>query len=1533
MIALEQAHSDNLRAGLLKLDHSGPTGFEGLVAVLLTNLLGQPFRLARAGSQRGRDGDSAFDAGETYFEAKRYENAVPPNEVKSKLIDLMNDDTGQLDLWVLGATTEIGAQTARDVRAAGSKIGISVVILDWSNTSFGSLITAIAATAERAKEFISENLKTEDQHLAGPASTAIDYFASHSELDQLRTALLSELSSGTSGLQHVKRQNEDWMRRRMGSKRLARAAFGQQLAPLADAGTLSFARADEVILRDAFAGPPRDELFIVAGREGVGKSWLVARAWLQSNPRPLLVICQAAELLANGGDFDRFLVEKLIAQTGEQPAEDVVKRWQRRVRGWRENSQPGHVRLAFVIDGLNETGAAEWGALIDQAAHVLSEIGGTLIVTTRTDHWRDVSSAVLTPARMIELDAWSQDEVSSILRSRSIEIAGLDSDLLRSLRNPRILGIAIDLLEANEIQLMGELSVGRLMFEHARKAASNGAALLSPPQFAVLLAKLGRTYLDRRQSQQTDDLLLFDANADRDLASVASSQFFIAAPGNSDLYAIRPDGLILSLALWLNETLERERRNSRKPIDELDRIIEPISALDETGSTVMLAAQVACLDSRTHRDVQSALVERFTGLQNVPQNAEQVFSALARSAPEAFLAAAEHAYTAPVNPRNVDWLINALIVQRQDAKVWSSISKWAQRWLQIYSLAPERMMFRSTNRDTPAEVGKERTRRTSEMAARLRSMTECEKTFVADRLVEFDRYEYDRLHHATFLLLAGKPLTEFAPSFVAWCVADSLAPSIHAADKQFLQLIRFNLVDWKETREALLAGIADFTSDATSNVGKWARVECLRATGDIQDAADAEELAEWLTRDRGNFPGWSLLEKYCPVDPCDPASVKPKEIDETAEQYRAINPGKLACDMGQGVEDRFFNMARAGVTRFRGEVALGTHRALADHVLTRQDFERRQGMVALLEHSSALNRKQAGVLLSYGQSSSASVKGERQERDAWITAQYSLLAAISHLTPDEQLETMVAVRTDTIFLDVVDAMRPASPAKVDEVLDRVLKGGDPIAQSNVLAALQHTRPRLSVRAKQIITQLIGSPETVARAQAMKIAANEKDSELLRAVVDSGWDARACKNKFEQWYGSSAILEAACAGLLTVDMALDRIAFAQYGFAAEKMGLHGSAEVASRVTAALMRAIGAKITAQPPDIAISATSFTGAKPPMVSLHARQSDKRQKGVEEQFDDLKETFDDRQKRIGNAFDRFSAELDAAGANLILADMTLEGIEALVEAAPSDAQDWLAALVGAPDHVVRHHHHFASELSVVFTRRGSELAMNFLPRLMELKPTVRMVHGLAEIPAIATLLWKNADNEIIRSICKKRLRACNTDSDLAAEVLAAFASGQQATVTHVIEELLSTGQPVNVCRALMISGYADVNPHSEQVLARFSSTFGYVGMAARAAREAYNRNVWAREWYRQMSIASTPASFWQASVLFTKIVDGRLSVWESGERAPSEVFLSFFPTVKRELKSRIEKWESKRAKLLFGEEIPDEMFLKTPAAGIYSA
>jgi hypothetical protein len=67
----------------------------------------------------------------------------------------------------------------------------------------------------------------------------------------------------------------------------------------------------------------------------------------------------------------------------------------------------------------------------------------------------------------------------------------LTDEVFETLKNPRILSIAVNLIDARDIERIEQLSVGRLLFEHLRTSNLTGTTNLSPPEFAKALKELG----------------------------------------------------------------------------------------------------------------------------------------------------------------------------------------------------------------------------------------------------------------------------------------------------------------------------------------------------------------------------------------------------------------------------------------------------------------------------------------------------------------------------------------------------------------------------------------------------------------------------------------------------------------------------------------------------------------------------------------------------------------------------------------------------------------------------------------------------------------------------------------------------------------------------------------------------------------------------------------------------------------------------------------------------------------------------------
>src|SRR5450759_2263678 len=113
---------EDLRQNIRMLNPDGDKGFEGLMAAVLSDLTKCNFALACAGSQHGRDGQSALDGGTIVFEAKRYDDKLPKDKVYTKILEIAADKTSTTELYILGATCPIPAQYVTTLKARAERL-------------------------------------------------------------------------------------------------------------------------------------------------------------------------------------------------------------------------------------------------------------------------------------------------------------------------------------------------------------------------------------------------------------------------------------------------------------------------------------------------------------------------------------------------------------------------------------------------------------------------------------------------------------------------------------------------------------------------------------------------------------------------------------------------------------------------------------------------------------------------------------------------------------------------------------------------------------------------------------------------------------------------------------------------------------------------------------------------------------------------------------------------------------------------------------------------------------------------------------------------------------------------------------------------------------------------------------------------------------------------------------------------------------------------------------------------------------------
>ena len=1523
-----------LKEALLALNPTGHAGFEGLIAELLNEITKQDFRLAASGLQLGLDGETIAGRDHISFEGKLYREAINKNEVLSKITSIIGSPSPP-DLWILGATIEAKTQLLDQIQSAAGKNGIAILILDWPAASRIPPLAAICAMAlERACDFFAHHLT--DPTLISNAMAAMKVIASDEAFEAASDAIKSQLNPASLGIPLSIKRNAAWLRETFGNSAKARMALGQRLAPFAKWPLPTQSRAAIVsILQGHLDAAPEGQIIALLGGEGVGKSWLAAQAWQASSAPPLTLIVPAADLNPESQtDFDDFLISKLIEQTQDRASDYTRTRWANRFNRWRVLPKPSAPRLVVCIDGLNQHSSFNWPRWLDGAASKLADLGGTIILTDRKVHFDGkIGNALTAELRRLEVPQWEPSELATMLADKGIEEATLQEDVLKSLRNPRVLGIAFELLERKSITSFDELSVGRLLFEHIRVSERDGSAPESAVEFSKRLADHAQEVLSRAEAQQRGDQLVFEIDGERRfelkpaLLAVTAERYFHPLPDDPTLYQITDQSLSLAIGLSIIQRLKAAKRAGDDLSDTLARLLEPISALDKTADAMFNAAVVANVDDTCPPEIGAALQVSYVQLQNVGDETRAPFEAALRLRPEATMQAIALAVTAPGHVPRADWLIDAARSARSDSAGWAAISDHIKSWLSLYTLSPAMQVY-SRRTDDPAKYESELMAGGERIETMLASLTDAERAFMAEHMRRDDNVNPAEFANIAFKILSGMPLADFGQSFVAWALSDAANGGLHGADDAFYALIRFNRSDWSATRDAILSQAAFLSGQSASKTGKWALVTLLRALATEDDAEREDALVGELTADRERFGPWRLVENYCATDPCDPASSEPSNIDQLAERFLALKVSDLSSHEGVTEHDHFFDDALPGLARFRPEAGLDTVRRLADDTARRTGRPLFLSLVELVPHSSALTASNIGTLTSVARTH-AVPRQKDDPNEPWISSQYALNLAFPHISGDEQLAELRRLPPgNVVLLKLLETMKLASPEAVELALEEALNGHVEQKLALIVFARQQQQ-NLSQRSREIIGVLATDSDGGVRGEAVGLIASLNDKSLLEPIAASGWSATPPddkENAFTTWHRSVALIRAAMQGLVSVSDAITRITPQTFSVAAYELGAEAGPDIAERLTVACERALGAKLGDRRPRAELEIPFRPSPYPPMFSLQD-EPEVRDNSIQAQLGRMSETpeeFHRRQERAFKAFQRFEAELTQHQARLIIEDVGTQAIEAAISSSPGWGLSVASMLLNAPEDRLYRIGNFGLRLALALSAKEPEVSAKLFERLTSSgDSSVNIVYGPAAVPLQAFCVWGGAANAEWDALRSARLDNAASDQELAVEVLAALHCDKAAFVEQYAKGLLDCPEPVAIARALMALGLSAPSTFADETIGRFEKVGGFLGRAAHEARYAYERNVWSQHWYQLMGEANSNEEYWRYSVLLRKIVDGRFAIWERPDRTGRAAAALFDGSLDADIKRRIKKWVSKREKNLLGSKAPASIFL----------
>ncbi|RLZ09568.1 hypothetical protein EAH57_06620 [Acinetobacter sp. 2JN-4] len=1374
------------------------------------------------------------------------------------------------------------------------------VVFTYHQDNSQQIAKAIIIHNENHNDFGAENLETLD----------FDYINTFFECHVFHRKKDVEQNE----LRLLLQKNQEWLLESFSNYQAAKHSFGQPLAP-------NDPNLPKLLPRAPLINTIHHNLFIedinfILGKEGVGKSWVTAQSWLFLEHKPLHIFLSAqdfSQLVTS--DLKDFLIKKIIEQTNDEENQVTFQKWKDVFKKWENDSGENNINLLVSIDGINQKPDVDWPLIINKISRLFKSKKVKILVTSRTTFFNEkVKRKIIDDYKIVTVMDWSEEERNEILLQKEINPTALTASVANSLLNPRLLNIAISLFDKQKIQKIAELDVNSILLEHIRQMESENYEEISYSEFLISLQTHAQKIINKLVKDEKDDLNYFKGN----LNAVAEGRFFEVIEDDLNSYRLRDEGLSFSLGLEIVLQLNRMKSNGKNLDDGLAKVIEPINALDKTSDIIISSLTILIFEPNYYsKEVLTALVSCFVSLQNTDESYLGYFSTIVERKISDFINILEELCLNGGNQPNFNWVEKSIICISYTSQSWLCIEVQIKKWLQYYSLSPEKKLSSFSKKDDKDRLNALEKNK-AEISEKLNKLSSVEKGLIS-QLTE-NTEDIETLVITAFHILAGKPLANFAPEFTKWSFGCSLNSSYSSPHKDFISLIRYNLVDWVNTRTQLLNEAKILNSSDNSSVAQWAYIRILYATGESSDAKFAEDLAKQLRTD-ASFGGWRRIEDYCSTDPCDPESLDPENIVKTNQMCKEIDVSQIWNDLNQTSESLLLHDIQTGLARFRPKELISKHRELITDILCRANYPLRCGIINIDQHNLLFTKEHVDRLLDfYKLNKDSEIFDGLTENDKNFVNQFSIMQILPFIKPIQQIEILMNFnKKDNVFINLIEIMESVTTEEFDQILDSELQEHQLL---NVLYYANTKEITLTEKYKLILKKYLVSDNPPIRTQVFRAISIYANIDLLNDFIKINWSGlKTDANNYELFYGSLLWLLCAKTNLVDEETAVAHINPNFYGNATEYISIIGLRKIALAIDSIFKVIINTNIDF--PDLEI--IENLSLKRNVTSLFS--IDRREDNVnfEQNLKLLSESGEDFEKRHENQnqqFDKYISYLKTKGADLILNGMLPEAFAHIANSAPELKNEWFITFSNLPSIHVPKFHNFILLLAYSYSDNDAQKAQLLWDKISNSDYFTNITIGQEKIPLKQMSIWgsKNRDLDLYRfELLDKAL----SDQQIYNHVFAAIVNNNENIIHDYVNHKINCIEPSQISRGILVAGCLDENSFSTDIFDKYKDYNGIIGEAYKSSLYMYERNIWSRYWFNQMLSAEDNLDFWKYMILFVKIVDLRFYKWKSSLSNNNLLFRKFYQSFRNDINNRCKKWQKERDKKLFGSEPPNPIYI----------
>ena len=210
---------------------------------------------------------------------------------------------------------------------------------------------------------------------------------------------------------------------------------------------------------------------------------------------------------AEQNDVQELLISALIEQTGDHASGTIKDKWGRILDRWRKHPAE-RLRLAVFIDGINQRPEKDWARIAEKFASELDQNRRPIDCDRADTVLPRPSSAASFPSfvKRWKFRNGPNRNATGFSGDRGIIATNLQPKVAASLLNPRLLGIALELLEGNDLAGLEEVSVNHLLFEHIRSSDRNASVQQPFEEFVADFGGMPIEVISRVRSSHRDDL-------------------------------------------------------------------------------------------------------------------------------------------------------------------------------------------------------------------------------------------------------------------------------------------------------------------------------------------------------------------------------------------------------------------------------------------------------------------------------------------------------------------------------------------------------------------------------------------------------------------------------------------------------------------------------------------------------------------------------------------------------------------------------------------------------------------------------------------------------------------------------------------------------------------------------------------------------------------------------------------------------------------------------------------------------------------